>query len=87
MTFNYTRQSLQNLRIGFLDMRFSVFFFIPQTDRDCFIAFRRNEADRIVEALLSSQQRNDFSLDKAFASASEADEFAVQDAKSWIDNS
>ena len=25
-------------------------------------------------------------LDKAFGSASEADEFAVQDAKSWIDN-
>jgi hypothetical protein len=26
-------------------------------------------------------------LDKAFSSASEADDFAVQDAKIWIDNS
>ncbi len=26
-------------------------------------------------------------LDKAFACENEADEFAVQDAKSWIDNS
>ena len=47
-----------------------------------YVLQRANSADGADASPLSHGR-----LDKAFASASEADEFAVQDAKSWIDNS
>src|ERR1700756_3977524 len=63
--FNHLRECLQDLWIRLPAISLCVVFLIPETDGECLVTFRSDEADLILKSFLSSEQGNNLPLKNA----------------------